>query len=41
MCSSAAVFREFKLVWGMRAGRAALGWGFAPQGGYRAEKLPA
>jgi hypothetical protein len=35
------MFRELKLVWGMRAGRAAaLGGGFAPQDG-RLEKPPA
>jgi hypothetical protein len=43
------MFRELKLVRGMRvevgeklkAGKAALGGGFAPQDGYRAEKPPA
>jgi hypothetical protein len=39
LCDSAVMFRELKLVREMRAGRAAaLGGGFAPQGGYRAEK---
>ena len=49
MCDSAVMFRELKLVRGMRvevgeelkAGKAALGVGFAPQDGYRAEKPPA
>jgi hypothetical protein len=43
------MFRELKLVRGMRvevgeklkAGKTALGVGFAPQDGYRAEKPPA